>query len=793
MKLRTQLFLFLCLFGLTPLVAGVFINTPLVLDNIQFLHHEAHLQNLRAELRDLDQHLASRNETVRLLAKLPEPGAFRTPDGDDQDAIPLETARSRYANWLNDFLRDQLDIVEILFLNRNAEVQFWLKRDRNTLQLKPGDGKPHAPSHAFVEAGMRLNPGGFLIGPISVDPSAILKDPRHFMMLRVISPIIGYPPLSTARPAGAGGRPVGSVVINVDMGGLARAFRDTYWVHNDGTYLSYGKPAGAQLSAFNDFPGLEQIFAEGNFALWKKGDQQIIWAPLFVTEQSGPLWVGRRVDSNPITEFRRTLETRILTIVLVLIIIVFVVARYVAVRAEAFGQELTDNIARVLKGDEAVRFIRRGPPELRELAENLSQLAEQHAQKSQTLRNHAKELEESNRYKSEFLANMSHELRTPLNSILLLSKLSAERPVRSWSADQAKQARVIYQCANDLAALIDNVLDLSRIEARQTIFRIERLELPDMLAELIELVRPQFDAKGILLSLQIDQDAPRFVVSDGDRIAQIMKNFLSNAVKFTREGEVRVKLSRNAEADAAERPVMLSVHDTGIGIPKDKHELIFEAFKQADGSTRRRYGGSGLGLSISRELAQLMGGRIGLVSEEGRGSIFALFLPLVFEPAPAEALGQESTDDAAAVVEQQALPEADFSAHRVLVVDDEVKNLLELVPVLERWGLQVTAAGDGAEALETLAEDNDFDLVLMDIMMPGMGGFDVIARLRARAKLREVPVVALITRADQLDRQACLARGADDVLIKPVNPMELKDLLADYLKAPASSVGREGA
>ena len=791
MKLRTQLFLFLCLFGLTPLLAGVFINTPLVLGSIQFLHHEAHLQSLRAELRDLDQHLASRNETARLLAKLPEPGAFRNPDSDEQEAIPLKTARSRYADWLNSFLRDQLDIVEILFLDRNGEVQFWLERDRNSLQLKPGRGEPDRPSQAFIEAGMRLNAGGFLIGPISVDPDAAVADPRHFMMLRVISPIIGYPPSSTARSAG--GRPVGSVVINVDVGGLARAFRDTYWVRDDGTYLRYGKPADAQLTAFRDFPGLKEIFAEGNFALWNKGDQQVIWAPLFVTEQSGPLWVGRRVDPNPVTEFRRTLEGRILTIVLVLIIIVFVVARWVAVRSEGLGQELTDNIGRVLKGDEAVRFTRRGPPELRKLAENLSELAEKHAQKSQALRDHARELEDSNRYKSEFLANMSHELRTPLNSILLLSKLSAERPIESGSPDQAKQARVIYQCANDLAGLIDNVLDLSRIEARQTIFHIGQLELPKMLDELIELVRPQFDAERLKLSLQVDQDAPRSIVSDGERVSQIVKNFLSNAVKFTHEGEVQVKLSRSTEADAAERPVMLSVRDSGIGIPKDKHERIFEAFKQADGSTRRRYGGSGLGLSISRELAQLMGGRIGLVSEEGYGSTFSLFLPLEFAPASAEAQGEASQAAEAAGVEREPIPEADFAPHRVLVVDDEVKNLLELVPVLEHWGLRVTAAGDGAEVLETLAEDSNFDLVLMDIMMPGVGGIDVIAHLRARPQLREVPVVALITPADQLDRQACLARGADDVITKPVNPTELRDLLADYLKATASSVSAERA
>ncbi|MGF1613574.1 MAG: hybrid sensor histidine kinase/response regulator [Gammaproteobacteria bacterium] len=791
MKLRTQLFLFLCVFGLAPLLAGVFINIPLIFDSIQLLHHEAHVQNLRAELRDLDQHLASRNETARLLARLPEPGVFLPPDGSDQDTVPLETARSRYSDWLNSFLHDQLDVIAILFLSRNGEVQFWMERDRTTLQLRQGKGEPDMPSAAFIEAGMRLNPGGFLIGPISVDAGAGTQDPRRFMMLRVISPIIGYPAASTVRSAD--GRPVGSVVINVDVGGLASAFRDTYWVHNDGTYLRYGKPSDAQATAFRDYPGLEEIFAKGNFALWKRGEQQVIWAPLFVTEQSGPLWVGRRLDPAPIVEFRRTLEMRILAIVLALIIIVFVVARWAAVRAEAFGQELADNVGRALKGDEAVRFTRRGPPELRTLAENLSELAEQHAQKSQALRDHTRELEESNRYKSEFLANMSHELRTPLNSILLLSKLLAERPIGSLSADEAKQARVIYQCANDLAGLIDNVLDLSRIEARQTVFRIETLQLPQLLADLIDLVRPQFDTKGLRLALEIDQDAPSSIVSDRDRVCQIVKNFLSNAVKFTRDGEVQVRLGRNTEADATERPVVLSVRDTGIGIHKDKHELIFEAFKQADGSTRRRYGGSGLGLSISRELAQLMGGRIGLISGEGHGSTFSLFLPLRFEPVPTEAQDDACDADEVAGVEPRSMPEADFSSHSVLVVDDEVGNLLELASILEHWGLRVTAAGDGDEALETLAQDADFDLVLMDIMIPGMSGFEVIAHMRAQAHLREVPVLALIEPTDQLDRQSCLAHGADDVITKPVNPVALKNLLADYLPAPVALMGTERA
>lgn len=790
MKLRSQLFLFLFLFGLAPLLAAVVINIPLIFDNLELFFHRAHLQNLRAELRDLDQHLASRNETARLLAKLPEPGAFRDQSAN-RDALPLSSARARYTEWLNSFLRDQLDIVEILFLDHNGRVQFWLQRNKDTLQLSPGTGKPDQPATAFFEAGLRLNAGGFLISPISVNLKAGLEDPRRFLMLRVISPIIGYPPETSA--PGAGGRSVGAVVINIDMGGIAQAFRDTYWVHNDGSYLRYGRPSDAQSDAFRDFPGLNEIFAKGNFALWERNGQQVIWAPLFVTEQSGPLWVGRRVDPSPIADFRHALETRILTIVALLIVIVLIIARWVAVRAERFGQELTDNVRRVLKGDEAVRFPWRSPPELRALASNLSELAENHAQKSQALREHAKELEESNRYKSEFLANMSHELRTPLNSILLLSKLLAEMPMQRWSSDQGKQARIIHQAANDLAALIDNVLDLSQIEARQTTLRVGSLELPVLLAGLIDLVRPQFDAKGLSLSLEIEEGVPHTITADGDRLCQILKNFLSNAMKFTSAGRVRVRLQRNAEADAMARPVAISICDTGIGIPEDKHQLIFEAFKQADGSTRRRYGGTGLGLSISRELAHLMGGRITLTSEEGQGSTFSLLLPLQFQPSSGQADREAPLANEMTEVNRQPLPEADFRSHRILVVDTEVRNLLMLTPLLEHWGVQVSAAGDGDEALETLAAEGDFDLVLMDIMMPAMDGFDLIARMRTQQRFRELPVIVLVANPSGADRQTCLAKGVDEVLSKPVHPATLREVLARYLKAPELSEDIEKA
>jgi signal transduction histidine kinase/ActR/RegA family two-component response regulator len=783
MKLRSQVSLFLFAFGLVPLLAAVVINVPLVFGSLELVYHRTYLQSLRLELRDLDQHLASRNETARLLAKLPEPGAFREQAKGSQTA-PLDTTRARYVDWLNDFLRDQLDIVQILFLDGSGRVRFWLERDKDTLSLRPGRGEPDRPAQAFFEAGMRLRPGGFLISPISINPRAANGDWRRFMMLRVISPIIGYPPASGSEESE--GRAVGAVVINIDVGGVARVFRNTYWVHDDGRYLQH---AGANIegsNAFQDFPGLKELFRKGNFALWKNGDDQIIWAPLFVTEQSGPLWVGRRVDFSPMAEFRQAVQTRILTIIVVLIILVFLAARWVAVRIERFGQELTHNIGRVLQGDEAVRFSWRGPPELQALAGNLSQLAETHAHNARELRDHAKALEESNRYKSEFLANVSHELRTPLNSILVLSKLLRDSAEQTRFPDQAKQAQVIHGAANDLAALIDNVLDLSRIEARQTVFRVGAIALPNLLTELAELVRPQFEVKGLALAVEIDDSAVHTITSDREKLRQILKNFLSNAVKFTASGRITLALSRNTLEDQVERPVSISVHDTGIGIPQEKHKTIFEAFKQADGSTRRLYGGTGLGLSISRELATLMGGRIVLVSQPGQGSTFSLLLPLEFVPEPGTAY-QARGEAAPSGAEAEEVPEADFSSYSVLLVDDEVQNLLRLTPMLEHWGIRVVAAGDGNEAWETLAEEDGFDLVLMDVMMPEMDGFSTLARIRAEQRFRHLPIVVLVDVDDQVEPQACIAKGANDVISKPIRPSALKAVLARYLEPSAVS------
>jgi len=768
-KFRTQIFLFLFLFGFAPLISAVMINLPLVLDRLELFYHKAHLQNLRADFRDLDQHIAGRQEMVRLLAKLPEPGAVLG-TGKDVDEDKIDLARARYTEWINQIFKEQLDITEILFVDRQGNERFWLERDPETQVWLPTTDEPARPSTDFIEAALGAERGGVLVSLIDVDPVGAAVDPRRLMSMYLASPI-GY-------DRAASGQPMGAVILSIDVGGMARFYRNTLWVRSDGRYL--GQPPGLgghELTAFDDFPGLDKIFASGNLSLWRKDGRQVMWVPMFRTKQGEPIWVGRSVDASPLADFKAALVARVLAIILILILLIWAVARWFALKAERVGLELGEGIARVLEGDEPVRFTWRRPEELSRLGANLTRLSEKHVRNSRNLRAHARELEASYRYKSEFLSNVSHELRTPLNSILLLSKMLAEST--TVSPEQGQQARVIHKAGKDLQTLIDNILDLSRIEAGRAVINLAPIVLPELLEDVIELVRPQFHAKGLTLDLQVGGDLPKSVESDPDKIRQIIKNFLSNAVKFTKTGEVLVELALDGEAAC---PVRISVHDMGIGIPNDKQGVIFEAFQQADGSTSRRYGGTGLGLTISTQLAELLGGRIELKSQEGQGSTFSLLLPLSHTPGQAHDSGR--AEDEAAEASPPSAPEladTDFLGAQVLVLDDDVQTLLSLTPLLERWGLRVTVAGDYGEAIEALSEEPDCGVILMDALMPGLDPCATIQSLRAQSACDSVPVIALIADASAEAVQACLAAGADDAIAKPVDAQALKEMLVSRL------------
>jgi len=504
---------------------------------------------------------------------------------------------------------------------------------------------------------------------------------------------------------------------------------------------------------------------------------------MFLTEDSVPLWVARPVDPSPLENFRNALILRVVSIVLLLIFAVMILARYIAARAERFGQVLTKGLSRVLRDGQAMRFAWKGPREVQELGDQLTVLSETHVEHLRAAREHTRELEQSNRYKSEFLANVSHELRTPLNSILLLSKMLADRQ-SGLSSQQQRQAQVIHEAGRDLRAMIDNILDISRIEAGQVTLNLEWIALRPLAVELIELVAPQFEDKGLALRLEMSADAPDEIYSDRDKLRQILKNFLSNAAKFTDQGGVDLSIRRGSEGLC---PVSISVSDTGIGIPRDKQEVIFDAFQQADGSTRRRYGGTGLGLSISRELAQLLGGKITVESREGEGSRFTLLLPVELDASHLDAAKVVHEQELAIGIEEppiEPLAEQTFAGHWVLLVEREVQSLVTTTALLESFGLGVLTAADADEALETLQDEGNCSLLLLAAKVSAEHTCDTIRLIRRDERYRGLPIVVAGNVEDAANRTRFGAAGADGFLTKPVERGELKAVLAETLAAP---------
>lgn len=556
----------------------------------------------------------------------------------------------------------------------------------------------------------------------------------------------------------------------------------------------------------------------------------------------------------------------------------------------------------------------------------------------------ARQLALSSKYKSEFLANMSHELRTPLNSLLILSKLLADNRDGNLSDKQVEYSKTIYSSGSDLLILINDILDLAKIESGKVEIYPKRIDMNEMVELIEQSFRPIANEKQLSFDIVVKKAMQSSLYTDGKRLQQVLKNLLSNAFKFTHQGGVILEIDCMTNIDS-KSVFVFSIIDTGIGVPKDKQELIFEAFQQADGTTSRKYGGTGLGLSICREIAALLGGRIAVESEEGKGSKFMFYVENYEEElikqendsqwdevAPtkevankgnyeitsmpkaadsnerfllvdnnlsikrvlivdddvkqrnslmefigekdvilkavstgAEAmeelnyeqydcvildLGLEDTTGfeflkkIKSKVEEENLKVIIYTGHNltskeemylnkyahtiiikderatqrlndeldlflhssnekadtmnleitvqkhilpslkgknVLVVDDDVRNVYALSSILELYGMNIKFAENGIEGLELLEAYPDFDIVLMDIMMPEMDGYEAIQKIRANPKYEQLPVIALTAKAMKDDREKCLNAGASDYIVKPVNPDKLISLIRVWL------------
>ncbi|WP_119730013.1 HAMP domain-containing protein [Thermomonospora amylolytica] len=442
-------------------------------------------------------------------------------------------------------------------------------------------------------------------------------------------------------------------------------------------------------------------------------------------------------------------------------------------------------------------------------------------QARRTLEERAEQLALSSRYKSEFLANMSHELRTPLNSLLVLAKLLSENPDGNLTAKQVEFAKTIHDSGTDLLQLINDILDLSKVEAGKMEVHPQPLPFTKLVDYVDATFRPMAVDKGLAFQIEVSPQIPGLLYADEQRLQQVLRNLLSNAVKFTSEGEVRLTIAPAPEEvefaapTLREAPMVIAftVSDTGIGISEDKLQVIFEAFQQADGTTSRRYGGTGLGLSISRNIAHLLGGEIHAESEVGRGSRFTLYLPaqyhegLTAQPeleaeqgravtaadVPAAPAARHPVEDPAPLPALTGYPEeppadhldAVLSGRKVLIVDDDVRNVFALTSVLEGYGMEVLYAEDGQAGIDLLQRNPDVSLVLMDVMMPGLDGYATTEAIRGMPQFTDLPIIVITAKVMKGDREKSLASGASDYVPKPVDVDHLLDVMRTWLQRAA--------
>ncbi|MEU3187457.1 HAMP domain-containing protein [Streptomyces sp. NPDC006923] len=551
------------------------------------------------------------------------------------------------------------------------------------------------------------------------------------------------------------------------------------------------------------------------------------------------------------------------------------------------SQELTEQLReRSAELENRQKALQESNEELEEKAELLAQQNRDIEVKNteieearQVLEERAEQLAVSMRYKSEFLANMSHELRTPLNSLLILAKLLADNAESNLSPKQVEFAETIHGAGSDLLQLINDILDLSKVEAGKMDVSPTRIALVQLVDYVEATFRPLTAEKGLDFSVRVSPELPATLHTDEQRLLQVLRNLLSNAVKFTDTGAVELVirpagtdvphaireqlLEAGSLRDADGDLIAFSVTDTGIGIAASKMRVIFEAFKQADGTTSRKYGGTGLGLSISREIARLLGGEIHAASEPGRGSTFTLYLPLhpselppqgypqltpagmqplgrvagdaaadraagqgqqsaepagpatLFRrrrrnaealeqgtglpgqgvPAPAGSVpadrssaglgGQESFGVGAAGTGRQEAPQErrtfTFGGEKVLIVDDDIRNVFALTSVLEQHGLSVLYAENGREGIEVLEQHDNVTVVLMDIMMPEMDGYATTTAIRRMPQFAGLPIIALTAKAMKGDREKAIESGASDYVTKPVDPDHLLTVMEQWM------------
>ncbi len=549
---------------------------------------------------------------------------------------------------------------------------------------------------------------------------------------------------------------VGTMLLYHDLEGLLFSARDG--LDAESTYdLNYQLFMGEQLVA-GQVLGPNRLHWDDDIVVRRNVfTAQGVQVPLILKNSASYQHIYQTVVQNLILAF---------ALIAVAIVIAWLLIQWLITRLDEPVNQLFDMSQRFTKGDYQARDEVFEYAEFDDIANGLKVMAETINAQVSSLNAETQKAQASERLKSQFLANMSHEIRTPMNAIMgFVQLLQAD----DLSEKQRFQLDKMNSSCRVLMTLINDILDLSKIEADGLQLVPEAVDLVSLLEDTLDTFRPASDEKSLTLKFVIHPDMPRMVVCDPIRIRQVINNLVSNAIKFTTTGGVQVNLTI-AEAEQSQYNVRITVLDTGIGIPAESLPLLFQPFVQAEGHSTRRYSGTGLGLTISKQLIELMQGTLQVNSADGAGSEFIIQLTLPI--ATCELQGDTETT-------QMETALGEYENKRILIVEDNEINQLVLGNMIEAMGIDYDIAIHGEEAL-SISESTDYDLILMDLQMPVMDGVTAASKLKQRDGF-STPIIAVTANVMPTDIKRAKEAGMDDYLAKPIDMKHLKQTIDRWL------------